>query len=250
MANLVVSNWDTNQPGAQWDVGLQWDVNVGPNPGDVSPYLARITSKHNQKPKYMQMVGEVAQPFADNIAILNSMYALFDVDVAVGAQLDVVGQWIGVGRDISVPLTGVYFSYDTPGLGLDEGTIYNSFNPLSGLVRLGDEAYRTLLYARIANNHWDGSIEGAYVVWDIAFSGTGIGILIQDLGGMHMIMALTGDITDAVTLALFKGGYLSLKPAGVRVDAYYTPSVPNTPYFGLDVENDVIAGLDVGAWGV
>lgn len=250
MANLVVANWDTNQPGAQWDSGLQWDVNVGPSPGDVSSYLARITSKYNLKPKFMEMVENVAQPFADNIAVLATMYLLFDVDYAVGAQLDVVGQWVGAGRDVTVPLTGVYFSYDTLGLGLDQGTIYNSFNPISGLVRLSDSAYRTFIRGRIANNHWDGSIEGAYAVWDTAFAGTGVGILIQDLGNMHMIMALTGPVTDAVTLALFKGGYLKLKPAGVHVDNYYTLSVPGAPYFGLDIENDVIAGLDIGAWGV
>lgn len=247
--NYVVGNWDTNQPGATWDSGLSWDVNVGPALGDTSKYLALITSKHNQKPKFMTMVQNVTQSIADNIAVMNSIPMLFDLDVAVGAQEDILGQWIGVARNIAVPLTGVYFSFDDPVLGFDSGTWFSDFNPITGIVVLDDEAYRTLLRARVANNQWDGTIPGAYAIWDTVFSGTGTGILIQDGENMHMTMALTGPVPNAVTLALFKGGYLSIKPAGVMIDAFLTPTVPDTPYFGFDVENSAIAGFDVGAWG-
>lgn len=247
--NYAVQNWDTNQAGATWDSGLSWDVNVGPALGDTSKYLSLITSEHNQKPKFMTMVQNVVQSIADNIFVLNGMQVLFDVDTAIGDQLDIVGQWIGDTRNIAVPLTGIYFSFDTVGLGFNQGTWYSAFNPVTGIVMLSDEAFRTLLRARIANNAWDGTIPGAYAVWNTAFSGTGIGVLIQDLENMHMIMALIGPVPDAVTLALFKGGYLNIKPAGVKIDAYLTPTVPNAPYFGFDVENLSIAGFDIGAWG-
>ena len=62
-----------------------------------------------------------------------------------------------------------------------------------------------------------------------------------------MGFALVGPTPDAVTLALFKGGYLNLIPAGVGVAYYFEPSLPDVPLFGLDVENSAIAGLDVGA---
>ncbi len=67
---------------------------------------------------------------------------------------------------------------------------------------------------------------------------------------MHIIFALTGPVPSAVTKALFIGGYLDLKPAGVRIDRYYTPAVPNAPYFGWGVNNSGIGGWAVGAWGV
>lgn len=247
--NYFVANWDTNQPGATWDSGLSWDVNVGPSLGDTDPYTSRITSEHNQKPKFMTTVQNVVQSFADNIAVMNTMPGLFDLDVAVGNQEDIIGQWIGVTRSVAVPLTGVYFTLDDPSLGFDSGTWFSAFNPITGIVTLNDEAYRTLLRARVANNQWDGTIPGAYDVWNAAFEGTGIGILIQDLGTMHMIMALTGPVPDAVTLALFTGGYLSVDPAGVQIDAFFTPAVADTPYFGFDVENSAISGFDVGAFG-
>lgn len=244
-----IDRFDTGEPGAQYDVGLQWDVNVGPNPGNVQPYLDLITSEHNQRPKFMAMVQAVMQAYADIIAVMMTIPALFDLDDAVGVQLDVIGEWVGVTRNVKVPITGVFFSWDVVGLGWAEGSWADSSSP-SELVVLPDAAYRTLLRARIAANHWDGTIPGVYEVWDTMFAGTGFGILIQDEGHMHMIMALTGPVPDAVTLALFEGGYLNLKPAGVRISKYYTPAIPSTPYFGWGVENSSISGWGVGAWGV
>lgn len=244
-----VDSWDDPSTGANWDSGLQWDVNSGVAAGDITPYVSLITSEYNQQPDFVAMITAVLQPVADSMAVIVSLPAAFDVDDAVGDQLDVVGQWVGVSRNISVPLTGVYFSFDDATLGFDQGTWFSPFDPNTGLVVLPDENYRTLIRARIARNQWDGTIPGAYNVWNTAFAGTGIGILIQDLENMHMIQALTGPVPDAVTRALFQGGYLSLKPDGVHVDAYVTPTVPGAPYFGFDVENTAISGFDAGAWG-
>lgn len=248
--DLAVNSWDTGQSGADWDSGLQWDINQGPPVGDVSPWLNLITSEHNQQPNFMTMLANVFQPFADNIALMNSLPSLYDLDNAVGAQLDAVGLWVNETRDISVPLTNVYFSFDVAGLGFDQGTWYDTFNPVTGLVILSDDAFRTLIRAAIANNQWDGTIPGAYGVWNILFAEQDTGILIQDLQNMHMLFALTGMIPDAVTIALFTQGYLGLVPAGVTVDAYFVPSVPDVPYFGFDIENSAISGFDAGAWGV
>jgi hypothetical protein len=65
---------------------------------------------------------------------------------------------------------------------------------------------------------------------------------------MTMNVVLVGPTPDAVTLALFTGGYLNLRPAGVGITNYYLPSVPGSPVFGFDVENAAIAGFDAGGW--
>lgn len=234
---------------ADWDSGLQWDVNVGPSFGSIASWLALVTSEHASKPKFMAMLAATLQPLADNIAILESIPAAYDLDAAVGVQLDTDGQWIGIGRNITTPLTGVFFSWATPGLGWGQANWAASIHETQ-LTRLPDVQYRTLLYAKIAANHWDGTIPGAYKVFNSIFQGTGFGVLIQDLQGMHMAMALTGPIPDAVTQALFTNGYFNLKPAAVRMDKYYLPPAPNVPYFGFGVENSSIAGWGVGYWGV
>lgn len=242
-----IDSWDE---GGTWDSGLQWDVNVGPSPGDVDPYLNLVTSEHRSRVKFIAMLTALLKPIVDIQVLAATLNSKFDLDVAVGQQLDFVGQWVGQSRELTEPLTGVYFAFDTVGVGLDQGTWYGPFDPQSGLVSLPDDSYRTLLRAKIAANHWDGTVDGAYAAWAILFAGTGTTILIQDLGNMHMLFALVGPTPDATTLALLTGGYLSLKPAGVKVDAYYYPSVPDAPYFGFDAENANIAGFDTGAWGL
>lgn len=243
----IISTWDA--PFATWDSGLQWDINLGPSLGSIASWLALVTSEHASKPNYMAMLSATFQPFADNIGILQSIPTAYDVDFAVGVQLDIVGEWIGISRNITTPLTGVFFSWDIAGLGWDEGNWIPNINATE-LVSLPDAQYRTLLYAKIVANHWDGTIPGAYAVFNTVFAGTGFGVLIQDLQNMHMIMALTGPVPDAVTQALFTGGYFNLKPAGVHIDKYYLPPVSNVPYFGWGVESDNIAGWGVGYWGV
>ena len=246
----IISTWDSGQPGAKWDAGLQWDVNVGPALGNVAPYLSLVTSEHRDKPKFIETLSFVLQPIVDTLAQMRTFTAKFDIDVAAGVQLDIVGQWVGQSRELQTALTGAYFAFDTLGVGFDEGAWKGPFDPTTGLFILADESYRLLLKAKVLNNKWNGTIPQAYEIWDALFEGTGFGLLIQDFGNMHMLYALTGPVPDAVTLALFTGGYFNNRPAGVQVDAYVTPSVDDTPYFGFDVENDSIAGFDVGAWGI
>ncbi|WP_144156567.1 DUF2612 domain-containing protein [Paraburkholderia sp. BCC1885] len=216
----------------------------------LSQYTSLITSEHNEKPRFMAMVSLLGQWAVDRQNMLASIPGLFDIDDAVGQQLDWVGQWVGVSRNLSIPLTGVYFSFDTSGLGFDQGTWLGPFDPTTGLVSLPDNAYRTLLYAVIAANNWDGTVPGAYTAWNTIFEPLGYSILIEDGQDMTMTVALIGPTPDAVTLALFTGGYLNLRPAGVGITFYYTQSVPDVPIFGFDAENSSISGFDVGAWAV
>lgn len=246
---LLITQWDSSQPLANWDSGISWDSSLGPSLGSVASWLGLVTSEHADKPNYMAMLAVTLQPLADIIAILESIPSAYDLDTAVGVQLDTDGEWVGISRNIAIPLTGVFFSWDIAGVGWGEGNWTSGITD-NELIALPDSQYRTLLYAKIAANHWDGSIPGAYAVFDTIFAGTGFGVLIQDLQGMHMAMALTGPVPDAVTQALFTGGYFNLKPAGVHIDKYYLPPAPNVPYFGFGVENDNIAGWGVGYWGV
>lgn len=217
---------------------------------DISAYLALITSEHAGKPKFVGYLSTFLQGFADATAVVQSIPGLYDLDVAVGTQLDVDGQWIGRSRYLNVPLVGVYFSFDTAGVGFDQGVWLGPFDPTSGLTVLPDDQYRTLLRAVIAANHWDGTIPGAYAALAIVFDPLGCVVLIQDNQDMTMTWALWASATvDAVTLALFTTGELALKPVGVAIDYYVTQSVAGAPFFGFDYSTSVIAGFDAGCWG-
>jgi hypothetical protein len=215
---------------------------------DIGKYLALITSEHQSAPKFMSLVADCVQPFADIIAALAAVPGLYDLDAAQGNQLDIIGQWVGISRQLEEPLPGVYFSWGITGLGWGQGTWFGPYDILSGLVALPDDAYRNLIRAKIAANTWDGTVPGAYTVWNQIFAPEGYQILIQDNQDMTMTIALLGPVPDAVTKALLANGYFDLRPAGVAVTGYFTTSVAGAPLFGFGTENSSIAGWGVGAW--
>jgi hypothetical protein len=216
---------------------------------DTTTYTALITSEYQNSPKFLGMIAAVAAAFVDNQNLIASLPTLFDIDTAVGDQLDKVGERVGRSRYLKVPLANVYFSWGTAGLGWNQGIWYEPFNPTTGMTRLPDDEYRVLLYATVAANQWDGTIPGAYAAWQTIFAPMGIRVLIQDYGDMSMAIALIGPTLSAVTFALFTAGELDLRPAGVRLAAHLTQTVVGAPLFGWGVQNENIAGWGVGAWG-
>jgi len=210
-------------------------------------YIALIPTEHKQRPKFIATVGAIAGAFSKLQDVLTTFRSEFDVDTAVGAQLDIIGIWVGVSRRVAVPLVGVYFTWnDTVQTGWNSGVWQGEFDPDSGLVSLPDDSYRILIKAKIAANAWDGSIPGAYAVWTTAF-GDGAAILIQDNQNMSMVVGIVNTEISAVTMALLTGGYIPIKPAGVRVE-YYAVVTDGNPAFAWNIESEVLAGWGTGSW--
>lgn len=208
-------------------------------------YLNLITSEFRTQPNYIAMLSaNLATPIQVQ-NLLSSMIPLFDIEIAVGDQLDIIGKWVGITRNVSIPISGVYFSWDGDyTVGWEYGTWQPALEPTE-VTSLPDDAYRTLIKAKIAANQWDGTTDGAYAIWDQVFTTTTI--LIQDNQDMTYNLAVVGGIIDSLTLALITGGYIPLKPEGVRVNAYYV-SVDSGPVFGWDVESDLLGGWDESSW--
>lgn len=209
-------------------------------------YLNLITSEHREKPNFVSTVSASVDPLVSLQNVLAKMPLNFDIDTAIGKQLDILGIWIGRSRYIKTPLVGVYFTFDdTIGDGWDSGVWQGPFDPTSGLVSLPDENYRTLLKAKIAANHWNGSIPDAYKIWTTVFSDSII--LIQDNQNMSMTVGIISSNFNAIDVALLTGGYIPLKPEGVRIAGYL---VSPGPMFAFDADSDVLAGWDEGLWAV
>lgn len=208
-------------------------------------YLDLVTSEHRQKANYAAMVSFGASVYARIQDLLKSLVPKFDVELAVGDQLDVIGIWVGASRFVRVPITGVFFSWDADfTLGWEYG-IWQTDSNSTSVTALPDDVYRTLIRAKIAANSWDGTTNGAYAIWDAVFPN--LTILIQDNENMSYDLAFVGGIVDTLTAALITGGYIPLKPEGVRVNTYFFP-VNDGPAFGWDVQSDFIDGWDVGSW--
>jgi hypothetical protein len=222
-------------------------------PADPSPYLDEVTSEHQDKPKFMATVETTVQPIADTMWLEQNYYLFYDLDYAVGKNLDAVGMWVGRDRYLPVPITA-YFSWDTDNLGWDQAVWKRDFDPDSGFVTLPDELYRLLLRSVILANHWDGTIPGAYEVWKPIWSQCpGYTFVIQDYEDGSMAYGLIGPAPpDQIMLGYFTFGEIDTKPAGVELDHFvpsmYPAGVGGTPVFGFDSMTPNCAGWDVGAW--
>ncbi len=215
----------------------------------LEDYLKLVTAYHRGKPKFVAMIRAIVEPF---VAIQNFIAHLptdFDIDVAIGVQLDVVGEWVGRSRYIETPIPNVYFTLDDALRGFDLGVWFGPNDNATGIVRLDDETYRTLLRAKIAANNWDGTLGTAKKALSIIFPAGDTRLFVLDNQDMSMTFGVAGRIPSILFLSLLTRGYVPLKPEGVRA-VYAVTSVDDAPLFGFDVQNEFIAGFDSGAWAV
>lgn len=215
-------------------------------------YTALITSEHATRQKFRTLVGSLAHPFNAVQQAFDNIQNGFDLDTAVGAQLDVIGLWVGVSRQVKTPITGVYFTWgDTANptsTGWSYGVWKGKYDPSTGVESMSDDTYRSMIRAKIAANQWDGSIPGAYAIWNVAFSGSGASLIIQDKQDMTMIVAVTAEAMSGLNKALMSQGYLPIRPAGVRIRSYrFVPA--NGPMFAWGISNTDLDGWGSGQWG-
>lgn len=216
---------------------------------ELQDYLALVTSQHAQRPKFLAVLSAILAPLIAAEAAALSLPAAFDLDTAVGVQLDAVGAWIGRTRVVTTPLPSVFFSFGISGLGFGEGVWKGPYDATDGRTILDDDSYRFLLRGKIAANTWDGTLSGAAAAMTFAFEGqTGSLLIVQDNQDMTMSVGVAGAIPDVVITSLLTAGYIPVKPEGVGI-TYYVTSVNGAPLFGFGVQNQYVSGFGAGAWG-
>ncbi|EAM2673834.1 DUF2612 domain-containing protein [Salmonella enterica] len=223
----------------------------------MSKYTDLITNYHATKPKFVEHIDLVTRPLAETSAAINGLINAFDIDHATGIQLDILGQWIGLSRVVSQTISGVYFSWDTDGLGYDQGVWQGPYDPDSGYTSLSDETYRIVLKTKTAINNWDGRNDSLPPILDAALDGSGLKMQIVDNQDMTIgIWVFPETDISSVSLELIaaiRQGYLTVKAAGVwggsiEIPSVETPSEGNR-FFGFDMDNEYISGFDAGSWG-
>ncbi|BCQ40888.1 hypothetical protein ERHA54_34910 [Erwinia rhapontici] len=222
----------------------------------MSKYTDLITNYHRGKPLFVDHVDLSTRPLTDVSTSLNGLLTAFDIDSAIGVQLDILGEWIGRSRIVSVPISGIYFSLDTDGLGWDQGVWQGPYDPDNGYTSLSDDTYRVILKAKIAINSWDGTNDSLPDILDTALANSGLRMQIVDNQDMTISVWVFPEIdisnVSLELIAAIRQGYLTVKAAGVWAGSIELPSV-ETPsegnkFFGFDMDNEYIAGFDNAAW--
>lgn len=181
----------------------------------MSKYTELITNYHRGKERFTAHVGLSTGGLLETSDNTYSFISKFDIDKAVGEQLDVLGMWIGRTREITAPIDNYFFSFDSPTLGFDYGTWKSKYDPETGIVKVGDADYRTMLRAKIGANNWDGTVETLPAILQSIYPNGEIEISFLDNQDMTITIFITGKVVTSITKEIIRQGYLAVKPAGV-----------------------------------
>ena len=182
----------------------------------LSYYANLFSSLYKPASKLNAWFNACMQPIAD----INTCSALicsdYDLDTAVGVQLDVLGQILGQSRTMPFQPSG-------------------SVSPI-----LTDDVYRLLLKAKQGINNWNGKIPSLYPLWKKLFPiGTIVFIDNQD---MSATITLTGSFSS-IEQDLIMNGFIVPRSECVL---YHYVLLSNLPLFGFDITSAYQAGFDVG----
>lgn len=183
----------------------------------VAEYSNLITQQHRDKSRFMATLEAMATPLVHVQNVIKSFVLAFDVDTAIGRQLDIIGQWVGVSRVISTPISGVYFSWDgSEDEGWDHGVWKSPNDPDSGFSTLPDDLYRRVIKAKIRANASCGCVPDVYRILSELIPTVG---LVKVVDNQNMTMTLRMDVSEitAVERAILETGLLQVQPAGVNV---------------------------------
>ncbi|HEY1847071.1 MAG TPA: DUF2612 domain-containing protein [Buttiauxella sp.] len=181
-------------------------------------YSNLIPAWQREAPNYLKMLDALTEAFTRQQAVSRSLVGHFDLDKAIGAQLDIIGQWIGSTRRIFAPIEDYFFTLDSETLGFDYGYWKNRYDSEFGFVDLDDDNFRTVLRAKIGANNWNGTSQTLPDILQSIYPKKDILISFIDNQDMTMTVTVKGKSISTITKEIIRQGYLAIKPAGITVN--------------------------------
>lgn len=207
-------------------------------------YTDLIAGYHVDKSKYQEWVYTLTEPLRLARERLANLRRDFDVDTAIGAQLDAIGVRVGISRTLPLRITGVYFELDNADVGLDFGIWKGRYDPSDGTTTLDDETYRAVIKAKILSNKWNGENGTLPEFLSTALSYFGVDakmLDLQDFQTMHVALNLTKASTPPIVWELISRRIVDVTAAGVSLKI-----VDNVSWFGFDYQTQSVSGFDTG----
>lgn len=183
---------------------------------NLNDYLNLIPSQYQNSPKFKQWLTVLLTPLVDVQDLASNLDKYFDIDSAVGVQLDMLGHIVGASRLLP-------------------------FTPTNGNPVLDDDDYRFLIKAQIARNTWHGTNEEIYDKWNELF--TDVYISIKDNQDMTISLVFLGEFTQTQKDMI---EHNMIVPKAQGVGFTYSYSIP--PLFSLDQDTTFFKGFDEGDW--
>jgi hypothetical protein len=227
----------------------------------INYYVDLLIIQYADKPKARATIALYIEELMAT-GILFDVRDAFNLETAIGVQLDIIGKYVDLDRFYSSSdLSGDYFGFadaaDIGGtsaniVGFDDaaapdktGFFLDASEVISNNMRLNDDAFRTLIKFRIVQNNSDHSVKS---ITDSIFAFFNTSVLVKDNLDMTMTY-FVGDYSNSLIRAALQKKVLP-KPMGVRLEA-----LNGNQFFGfadaanLDIERSYLSGFNDAAVG-
>ena len=182
-------------------------------------YLNLITSEHATKPKFKAWVDTLLTPFLDAINLNDNIKRAFDLNSAVGVQLDTLGKILVQSRQMN-------------------------FQPTDGSSPLlNDDYYRLVLRAKVIKNQWKGTITNFYQFWKILFNNQPLNIYLIDNQDMRPVIVIWSSQTPLMIQDFLRNNLIVPKPAGLGYTVRQVDVEGIFGFFGTE-----FTGFDTGVF--
>jgi hypothetical protein len=156
----------------------------------------------------------------------------FDIETAIGAQLDILGEYIGFNRNIPIEVERDYFQFDdytgpnTDAVGMSDytdpsvnpnGVFYRYVFSNTVTTALADDEYRFLLKLKVLLNNSDNTL---YYVTNLLYEFFGGDVYCVDNADMTIDYYVSETANYIAQIAVDQG--LLPKPMGVEITNIYT----------------------------
>lgn len=138
-----------------------WVNEVGEEPEPdtrIQDKLDRVLTQYRESPNLLGLMATYLTQLNEVEDVIASIESKFDIDTAVGEQLDIIGRWLGFPRCHNVPAPVPVFGFDCDGTytgqyniaGFCEGALWLGCPGVSSfeVCITDDELYRNFLYVR------------------------------------------------------------------------------------------------------
>lgn len=118
-------------------------------------YENLLIVQYSDKPKASATISSIVKRFKNNFDLLEQMEDAFDLDNAVGKQLDIIGKIVGISRNVEGVIPKIFFGFDgnVNARGFDSAAFYTLDQQQYTDTQLSDSDYRFFIRMKIAKNH-------------------------------------------------------------------------------------------------
>ena len=194
----------------------------------IKYYQDLMLYQHQVQPKATETIALlVRQAICDLLPL--AVQNAFDIKTAEGAQLDILGKYIGISRKVAVELDRPYYRFalsesydpmaplvgfiDSADVEINAGSVwYKTTYATESFYEMTDYQYRTMLMLKIVLNNSDNTLKS---IDETLFQFFGSDLVLWDNKDMTLSYAINPAAQSTITLAYNLG--LIPKPQGVGI---------------------------------